>query len=373
MITGLETGGAEGMLARLVTRTDTRRFPSVVVSMTDGGALGPTLPRAGIEVRTLGIRRGMPDPRGLMRLVALVRKLRPDIMQTWLYHADLLGLLACRLCPGPALLWNVRCSESVGATVVRSVLSRLSAVPDRILVNSLTGKRYHEGIGYHPRRWEYIPNGFDTVSLRPDSAARRLLRAALDIDEAAMVIGMVARYHPMKDHATFLDAAARLAVQRPEVVFVLVGSGVESGNRELMRLIGRHGLDARVRLLGERSDMNAVYPGFDLATSSSGFGEGFSNVLAEAMACGVPCVATDSGDSGEIIGRAGTVVPAGDPTALAAGWGALLALDPEARRSLAAAARERIVANYDIGAVVGRYVALYEEVVAERRPSRRSA
>src|SRR5436190_17347212 len=247
LITGLETGGAEGMLARLAMRSDQAHFTSLVISMTGHGALGPALMDAGIEVRTLGLHRGLADPRGLMRLVTILRERRPDILQTWLYHADLLGLLAFRLTGAPALLWNLRCSESVGAGIVRSALSRCSAIPDRVVVNSRYGQRYHESLGYRPRCWEYIPNGLDTDHFRPDRAARNRTRAVLGLDESSVIIGHVARFHPMKDYPTLLAAAEQLAMRNPCVVFVLVGRGIEPTNCDLIELIGRHGLAARVR------------------------------------------------------------------------------------------------------------------------------
>jgi len=366
LITGLETGGAEGMLARLVMRTDRSRFRSVVVSMTDRGTVGPIIAGAGIPVEALGIGRGTIEPRGVTRLIGLLRRYRPDIVQTWLYHADLLGLIADRLGYAPRLAWNIRCSDMIGSSVVRAILSRFSARPEMVIINSLAGRRFHERIGYHPRRWEYIPNGYDTVLLRPDETARSRLRAALGIDASAIVIGMPARYHPMKDHAGFLAAARQMAA-RPDIVFVLLGAGIEPGNPDLVRAIEAQGLMPRLRLLGERADMSAVYPALDIATLSSAFGEGFPNVLAEAMACGVPCVATDSGDSAEILGECGVIVPPRDPPALAEGWQRMIALGPDGRRALGARARARIVENYDLDRVVPRFEKLYSEIASAAR------
>jgi glycosyltransferase involved in cell wall biosynthesis len=363
LITGLESGGAEGMLARLVTQTDRARFNSVVVSMTDAGVIGPAIREAGVPVETLQIGRGRVDPRGITRLVRLLRQYRPAVVQTWLYHADFLGLAARWLGQAPRLIWNIRCSESIGSTAVRAILSRCSRIPEAIVINSLVGRAYHERLGYDPRRWEFIPNGFDTSVLRPDTEARDRLRAALGIDRSAVVIGISARYHPMKDHATFLAAAARLAASRPEAVFVMVGAGIDEHNRDLTQMVEAHSLDPRVVLLGEQTDMPSVYPAFDIGTLSSAFGEGFSNVLAEAMACGVPCVATNSGDAGEIIGPTGRIVPPRDPQALAAAWEALIASGAETRRQLGAEARERVIGLYDLAVITARYEALYDSLL----------
>jgi glycosyltransferase involved in cell wall biosynthesis len=300
LITGLETGGAERMLARLVLRTDRRRFPTAVVSMTGPGAIGPEIAAAGAPLYDLGLRRGRPDPRGLFRLIRILRATRPDIVQSWLYHADLLGLMGRKLGFVRHLVWNVRCTDMTGNAVVRGTLSRLSGVPDAVIANSATGERFHRGIGYRARRWAVIPNGFDTDLLQPAPEARRR-RAAF-------------------------------------------------------------GIGARVVQLGERRDLDRLYPAFDLVTLSSAYGEGFPNVLGEAMASGVPCVATDVGDAAAIIGDCGGIVPPRDPAALAAAWARIAALAPAARAALGLRARARIVENYALDRIVAQYEALYDEI-----------
>jgi glycosyltransferase involved in cell wall biosynthesis len=367
LITGLETGGAERMLSRLAGRTDRDRFRSVVVSITGAGTIGPTLAKLGIEVISLEMRRGMPDPYSLLRLARILRELHPDILQTWLYHADFVGLMAKRLADVPRLVWNLRCSDmslSPAAAGVRRILSWCSALPDAVLVNSHAGLSFHERIGYRPRRWEYVPNGFDTVEFFPDAAARERLRSELGIPEEAIVIGLPARYHPMKDHGTFLKAAAVIAAAHPEVRFLLVGAGTEPTNSVLAKAVARFGLADRTRLLGERSDMPAVYAALDIATLSSAWGEGFPNVLGEAMACGVPCAATDGGDVRELLGDAGLVVPPCNPKALAGAWQALVANGVEGRRSRGKEARARIVRDYELGVIAARYEALYTDIAA---------
>jgi glycosyltransferase involved in cell wall biosynthesis len=368
LITGLETGGAEGMLARLATGSDRARFRHVVVSMTGPGTTGPGIAASGITLRSLGIRRNMPDPVGLLRLRAVLREFRPAILQTWLYHADLLGLAAWRFGWAPRLIWNVRSTETVGSGVVRRLLARWSALPDAVVVNSLEGQRFHQGLGYRPRRWVHLPNGFDTTAPRSGPDAGAAQRAALGIGDEAFVILLPARYHPMKDHATFLAAAALFAETRSEARFVMAGSGVDTGNRALAELIAAHGIADRVVLLGERRDLAALYPAADVVTLSSAFGEGFPNVLAEAMGRGIPCVATAVGDSAEIIGDTGDAVPPRDPAALAAGWGRLAAFGLDGRRKLGKAARARVVERYDLATIIGRYEELYESTAQDGPP-----
>ena len=364
LITGLELGGAERMLMQVAGRADRRHFHPVVVSMTGPGSMGPLIEAAGVTVRSLGLRRGLPDPRGIPRLVRILRELRPAVLQTWLYHADLLGLIARRFGPPGRLLWNLRCSEMADTAALCRVLARCSSIPDGVVVNSQAGQRYHAALGYRPRRWVAIPNGFDTALFRPDAEARRRGRAELGIPADGVAILLPARYHPMKDHANFLAAAARLANRRPEVHFALAGAGAEPGNRALAQAVAAQGLGGRIRLLGERSDLAVLYPVFDIATLSSAFGEGFPNVLGEAMACALPCVATDIGDAAAIIGDCGIAVRPRDPEALAAGWEQLIGLGFERRAALGLRARERVVQRYDLASVVRCFEALYEEIAA---------
>lgn len=363
LITGLETGGAERMALHLAARLDRTVFCPVVVSLTGPGTMGPLIEAAGVPVRTLGLRRGIPDPRGLIRLVRILREFRPAVLHTSLYHADLLGLMMRRVGQVPHLIWALHCSESIGTGAVRSVLARCSASPDVVVTVSQVGRTVHEAAGYHPRRWVHIANGVDTTVLRPDAEARRRGRALLGIEDGAFAVLLPARYHPMKDHANFLAAAAIAARECPQAVFVLAGAGTATGNPVLDRIVAERGLGGRVLRLGERGDLESLYPAFDLVTLSSAFGEGLPLVLAEAMACGIPCVATDSGDSAAIVADTGKIVPPRDPQALAAAWCDVLALAPESRRVLGARARARIRQHYDLAAVVERYESLYEEIV----------
>ena len=364
LITGLELGGAERMLSHVVTRADRRCFHPIVVSMTGRGRIGAQIEAAGVAVRSLGLRRGVPDPRGITRLGRIVREFRPAVLQTWLYHADLLGLAARWFGPPRRLLWNLRCSDMADAVALVRILAKCSSMPDGVIVNSAAGQRYHMALGYRPRRWVAIPNGFDTGFFHPDTEARQRGRAALGIPMEAGAILLPARFHPMKDQANFLAAAARLASRAPDVHFALAGEGVGPSNCALSQAAHAHGLHSRIHLLGERDDLETLYPVFDIVSLSSAFGEGFPNVLGEAMACAVPCVATDVGDAAAIIADCGVTVPPRDPEALAAGWEGLLALGVEGRRALGLRARRRIAEHYDLGRIVGCYETLFAEMAA---------
>lgn len=352
------------MLERLVLGMDRARFDSVVISMLDEGNVGPRLRKRGVEVVALEMKRGIPSPRSVPKLVRTLRQFKPDVLQTWLYHADLLGLIAGAACRVPAVYWNIRCADVDLAsyprslTVVRGALARLSRFPDAVVVNSEHGRRFHESIGYHPRRWEVIPNGFDTDVFRPRPELRLELRRQLNIPQDARVVGLVARFDVMKDHPNFLHAARRAADRDDRAHFVLVGRGIGHENRTLSTMIRELRLDRRCTLLGERTDIPELHSVFDVAALSSR-GEGFPNSVGEAMACGVPCAATNVGDAHRLIGETGRIVPAQNPDALGAAIAELIGLSPDALHALGQEARERIVRTFGLRSVLSRYESLY--------------
>lgn len=369
VINDLDVGGAERMLARLISSSDPARVCHSVIALLPPGRTGDEIRATGCPVATLSMRRGAFGPGALPRLVRLLRADRPDVLQSWLYHADLMATLAAPLARVKATAWNIRCSEldfrlypRATRWVVRA-LATLSRLPDAVVVNSEAGRAAHARLGYRPRRWELIPNGFDTSLFRPDPAARDSVRRELGIPADAPLIGMLARLDPMKDHATFLAAAARLAASRPDARFLLAGRGVELGSPAL---VPDRALAGRLHLLGERHDSPRLLAALDLATLASAFGEGFPNVLGEAMAAAVPCVATDVGDTALLVGPTGRVVPPREPSVLAEAWAALLALPAGERAALGAAARARIMGNYSLETACDHYLALYDSLRSSR-------
>ncbi len=372
LITELNTGGAEQMLGKLVARMDRDRFRCVVASMTDRGAVGAKIAEAGVPVRELGMGLGRPTPGGAGRLYRLLRREPFHIVQTWLYHADLLGLLAGKTAGAGKVVWGIRCSDMrlgeyrpLTALTVR-LCSLLSPLADAIVVNSREGARIHRARGYRTGRMHLIPNGFDTELFRPDPEAGPRLREELGIPMDSVLVGLIARYDPMKDQAMFLRAAGIVGKDYPGVHFVMAGRGVVWENRALAGAVPG-GLRGRVHLLGQRDDIPMITAGLDIASSSSAFGEGFSNTIGEAMSCGVPCVATGVGDAADVVGDTGIVVRAGDSKALAGGLRRLLEMGPEGRGDLGARARDRIRREFEIGGVVRRFEDLYERLMGHGR------
>lgn len=360
------------MLYRLASGLDRSRFDVRVVSLTGYGTFGARLEQKGVRVISLGMRSGPTSLRGLWRLVSLLRAERPDILQTWLYHADLIGLIAGRLAGVPTVAWSLRCT-AVSSTyrpwstyATSRLLARLSRLPDVVITNSRAGQVTHEQIGYSPKRWEYIPNGIDTDEFRPSSEARLALREELGVAHNTLLIGLVARYHAMKDHDTFLRAASLLRSHRLDIHYVLAGNGINKANKALKDSIDIHDLSKHVHLLGERGDIAQIMAALDLYVSSSAY-EAFPNVVAEAMACGVPCVVTDVGDSADIVGETGIVVKTQDAEATASACTTLMELSEMKQNALQAAARERIESLFSLRTITNRYERLYEEYAKQQR------
>lgn len=370
VISGLTAGGAQTMLYKLLSQMDRTAFAAEVIPLADVGSLDKKIRALGVPVRTLGMRPGVPNPWGVHRLARWLRRDPPDLIQTWMYHADLIGGLAAKLAGGIPVAWNIRHSDLDANAIKRSTYWTVKAcaglsrwLPTRIVCCAELARRVHTDFGYVGEKIVVIPNGFDLTDFRPDPAARLSVRQELGIAKEALIIGLVGRFHPLKDHGNFIDAAARLHSELPEIHFLLCGDDVTPENTELAQWIAARGIGERCHLLGQRDDIPRINAALDVACSSS-YSEGFSNVIGEAMACGVPCVVTDVGDSALIVGDTGRVVPPKNPRALADAWRELIKMCPEKRSLLGAAARHRIGERFSLRAIAARYEELYEEIAA---------
>lgn len=361
VITTTDRGGAETQLLRLVAALPPPEWEHHVICLRPEGELAGRLRAAGATVSALGLA---PRPWVLFgaarRLRALIKGLAPDLVQTWLYHADLMGALAAG---GRPLVWGLRNADlalSASTGLVAWLCARLSRRPAAIVANSQAGAVHHQRRGYSPRRMLVIANGVDVELYRPDPGARAARRAELGLAADDLLVGHVARLDPAKDHAGFLDAARILAGRLNNARFVLMGLGVEPGNPALAGcavppLVGR------CHLLGPRDDVPAWLAAMDVFAQSS-VSEGLPNALAEAMSAGVACAATAVGDSAELLGACGRLAPPGQPFALAEAMEALLRLPAEARTELGARARARIVERYSLAAMAAAYAGLYREL-----------
>lgn len=352
VIPSLSTGGAERMLAALVSaKRRERPVNSEVAVLRGGGDLEPLVRAAGVAVHDLGMAHWAQFPTALLRLIALIRRTKPVAIQSWLYYADLLSLWAVEGSGRRAatqLYWGVRCSDMDQSQYRRSLrmtiaaCARRSSRPDAVVANSFAGREAHLRLGYTPRTFPIIANGIDTDRFRPDATMRANVRSELGVDAAAVVAIHVARVDPMKDHGSLIKVAAEL----PSIHFVAIGRGTEN-------LAGPPNFAA----LGQRNDLPPLYAASDFAISTSAFGEGFPNVIGEAMAAGLPVIATDVGDSRRIIGDTGSIVPPKDIAAMVTAIQGFVSV--AGRHRLGVRSRERIEANFSLERAVAAFDRLH--------------
>ena len=371
IITGLSTGGAEMMLYKIVSKSSSQN--TIVVSLThnETAPVAKKIATLGVKIYFLNFHRSSFNLKKLGYLRKIIKKEMPDVIQGWMYHGNIVATFAVffsfRKIP---VVWNIRHSlhdikkEKPLTRLVIRLNQFLSNSPKTIIYNSYVSADQHEGLGFQKTNRAIIPNGFDDGVFSPDETVRSTLRSQFKILEKEVLIGLVARYHPMKDHALFLQAAGQLILQYPDTKFMLIGKGVDNRSSDLVDLIHQYSLEEHVLLLGERTDIPMLTKVFDISTSSSSWGEGFSNAIGEAMASGVPCVVTNVGDSKLIVGKFGVVTEPNDMSGLMAGWIELIKMGREARLELGLEARDHIQINYSLTAIANKYHALYQQLAS---------
>lgn len=349
VITGLGTGGAETMLAQLAAGLQVRGIPQHVVCLKERGPVADRLEESGVPVTCYGLEASKDVPGGVLKLAGMIRKLAPRFVQGWMYHGNLVAALAHKLLPGRRerkLLWNIRASNMDEERYARVIgwSARLSHWPDLLIANSQAGMGFHMDCGFRPRACEVIPNGIDTEKFRPDTQARNEIRKEWGVGPEDVVALQVARVDPMKDHDTYLAALGAL----PQVTGVLAGLDTD-----------RLRLSPNVRALGLRRDVPRLCAAADIIVSSSAYGEGFSNALAEGMSAGLVPVATRVGDSAVIADDIGQTVQPRDPAALSAAIGKVAAMPVALRRREGLKARARIERNFSLDRAIDRFFDIY--------------
>jgi glycosyltransferase involved in cell wall biosynthesis len=304
-----------------------------------------------------------------MVLRSMLWKEKPELVHTWMYHADLLGGVAARLAGVRRVCWGIRSSNIDRGTVrwttfaVRKFCAWIShALPDVILLNSEVALHVNAKVGYARSRMRVIPNGFDVSRFRPDEEARASIRAELGIGSGALLLGLVARWHPLKNILGFVEVAGTALRAFPDAHFVLVGNGLDAANVELTAAVAQWPGREHIHLLGPRVDVPALMAALDVFVLPS-HGEGFPNVIGEAMASGVPCAVTDVGDCAELVSQTGRVAPKGDMAALAQATMELMNLSADERRLLGEQARERIASRFELNRVVRQHEDFYRQLV----------
>ena len=371
VINNLQTGGAETTLLRLMEHIDRSRFEPFVLAMIGEGTIGPRIRELDIPVVALGAARRRLSVRTFLEIRRHLKEFQPDVIQSWMYHSNLAAYLSRGSVRNrPALAWNIRHSlhdlthEPWMTRQVIKAGAKRSAKVEAIIANSAVSMEQHEAIGYCSSRNEVIPNGFDLEALKPFPNASTKLREELDIGESAFIVGCAARFHPMKDQRMLVKATAQLVEQGRDIHCVLIGRGCETGGEaeSLRPLLGE-----RLHLLGERRPLAETVSGLDCLAVASAWGEGFPNVLAEAMACEVPCVTTDVGDAAAIVADPARVISPHDQEAMTTVIGNMLELDPQTRMELGQAGRRRILENYPIAKIIRQYEDLWADLASSRK------
>jgi glycosyltransferase involved in cell wall biosynthesis len=366
IIVGLNDGGAEAVMYRLCSADSQHQH--IVISMMDEGKYGQLLRDAAVDVHCLGMPRGRVTLRGIYRLCRYLLLYKPSVVQTWMYHADLLGGVMAKLLGVRRVCWGLH-HANLAVDAVKGSTGRIARlcgylsryVPDAIVSCSQEAVRVHSELGYDVNKFVIIPNGVDLSKFKPDLGARNRLRKSIFRGRDCFAIGMVARFDPQKDHANLISALAVIKQKNYQVRCLLVGTGMEASNSALMDLLLKHDVLDCVDLLGRRDDVAQLMCAMDLHVLSS-YSEAFGNVLVEAMACGTPCVGTNVGDMPLIIGKSGWVVPCRDPQALAEGLIAAKEMHefhPLQWQEKCRQARERVLQEFSIEKMRASYAAVW--------------
>ena len=362
IITDLDIGGAEIMLYKLLISLQDEALESSVISLMRRGPIAEQIEALGVKVCTLDLDQGSyPSLQAIKKLRKFIRILDPNIVQGWMYHGNIVATIAIFLCQPMRkkikLFWNIRqtlysfINEKVQTIWLIRLGSWLSFLPHSIIYNSTVSVKQHVSLGFLTKKTKMIPNGFDLQKFRPNEQNRQQFREELGVTENVLLIGHISRLHPMKDHATLLRAIDRIVDSlsgisgKQEVLFLLIGHGVTS---ELSK-------NPSIRFLGERSDIPRIMSALDIVVSSSAWGEGFPNVIGEAMASEVPCVVTDVGDSAYIVGKYGRVCLIGDDQCIASSLLQLIENKQE-RKKIGKRARIRIEENYSMDKIKKEYL-----------------
>jgi glycosyltransferase involved in cell wall biosynthesis len=368
LITGLDIGGAEMMLFRLCKQQYLAGDEPVVISLKSEGKLKALFEEEKIKVVELGFPKGRFSATGFKLLVQQIKQVQPEIVHCWMYHANIVGSFASLFVKSVPVIWAIhnttlsKTNSSSLTILIMRIAGLLSFLPKKIVYCSEIAKKLHENFLYSKKRGLFIPNGVDINLFSPNINSRIDILNSLGIEKNQFVVGIIGRFDPQKDYRNFVEAANHLLQYRDDVHFVMCGPGVDSSNPELTTWITQTKAGIHFHLLGAQMNIERIHNSFDVFVSSSAYGEAFPIVLAEAMACGVPCVATDIGDAAYIVADTGHVVPVKDSQAIADAVDAILSLSEGERKQLKQSARSRIVENFSLDKIAQLYKDTYEEV-----------
>jgi glycosyltransferase involved in cell wall biosynthesis len=363
-------GGAERMLLRLLLADPDTTNQKMVLVLRHAGAWGKQLELAGVTVHELGMDSILDLPRAYNQLKKLIISFKPDIVQTWMFHADLLGGLAARLNGYSNIIWGIRVTEvprdnllTILIMKVCAYLSRL--IPKKIVCVAEAARITHIKYGYDAARMAVIHNGFDFSEFIVTQEQKTAVRQECKLLDEDLVVGYVGRFHPDKGQDNFVKAASIVLCTHPKVKFLLVGRECDTKNAALMRWLIDGGMQDSFILLGERKDIPACLAAMDVFCLPSR-NEGFPNALGEAMLMGLPCVSTLVGDADVLVGDTGILVPSQDAQALAEGLLKIIALPESQRKQMGQHAKDRVMSEFSIKKTLARFEALYQQMVTNK-------
>lgn len=370
IIAGLDIGGAEIALKNIVEYSEKNGFfQNRVISLTGLGKIGRQLQELGIEVTTLGLHSFLQTPKIIYKITRILKKQNPDIVQTWMYHSDLIGAVAARFAGIKNILWGIRCTDvakeglSRSAYYIMKICSLLSYIlPTKIICVAESALKTHQSFGYAKNKMLVIGNGCnsDIYNIMPDIGEKT--RKELGIRDDTVVIGSVGRFNEYKDHNNFIKAAEILAAKNNNIMFIMLGRDINKNNNLLMQRINSTGFQERFILLGERSDGNKLLNAMNIFCLHSK-SEAFPNVVVEAMCSGLPCVVTDVGDCRLIAGENAVIVPPQNHKLLAEALQKTVDLSEEQRIEIGRKARNHAVENYSLQNTVVKYANLYNKLI----------
>lgn len=370
IISSLNTGGAEMMLYKILSRQPAG-IEQQVICLKPLGRVADKIKSLGVPVESLNLNSPFNAPKSIYLLRKIVKQYQPDLVQGWMYHANLFATISSLFSRRKiATGWSIR--QTFNSVNKEKLLTRLliltskllSKNPDIIIYNSQASMLQHSNIGYKNKNSIIINNGFDINYFRPSSELYQKFRVKYNIPAEDKVIGFVARHHPMKNHQGFLVAISDVIKNFKNIKCVLAGTNIDQNNLELVSAIKNLDLKNNIILLGE-TDAAQLFPVFDFHITPSNWGESFPNVIGEAMACGVPCIATDVGDSRNIIDTAGWIIPPNSPKDLTNSIEKFLQLTNQQQESMAIAARQRIVDHFNLDDVANTYYQVFQSIVKE--------
>lgn len=369
IITGLNNGGAEAVLYRLCKYDKINKH--IVISMMDYGKYGELLKNENVNVYTLDMPAGKLTLNGIINLYKIIKQFKPNVVQTWMYHANLIGGIVAKIAGIKKIVWGIHHSNldkthnKKSTILIAKILAKVSKViPTTIVYCAEKALEVHKDIGYKCDDKQVIANGYELDMFYPNDTSTDKLRLELNIKKHENIVGFVARFDELKDHDNLLQALQIVKKKIKDFKCLLIGANMIESNEILKAMIVKYDLENQILLLGERNDIPNIMNLLDIHVLSS-YSEAFPNVLCEAMACGTPCITTDVGDAAFIVGDTGWVVPIKDSRALSTSILNALTEKNDSQENFKGRqmkARERIVKKFDIFKMIDDYDKIYKKI-----------